>query len=137
MSARLRRAFRAAASEGGTSAVEFALVAPVMIMLLLGIMQFGWTQHRLSSVRSAMERANRALLIDPQLTQAAAQAIVTSHLDTTANTDVTVTLTTETIAAGKVARLTTLYVAEFGVPGLATFSIPFRVNKTTVLKAAT
>ncbi|UTP40608.1 pilus assembly protein [Phenylobacterium sp. LH3H17] len=137
MSARLRKALRAAASEGGTSAVEFALVAPVMIMLLLAIMQFGWTQHRLSSVRSAMERANRALLIDPKLTQAAAQAIVTSHLDVTANTDVTVTLTTETIAAGKVARLTAYYVAEFGIPGLASFSIPYRINKTTVLKAAT
>jgi len=134
---KVRKALRAAACEAGTSAVEFALVAPVMIMLLLGIMQFGWMQHRLSSVRSAMERANRALLINPELTQAAAQAIVTNHLDATANTDVTITLTTETIAAGKVARLTALYVAEFGIPGLASFVVPYRINKTTVLKAAT
>ena len=63
------------ACEDGASAVEFALCVPVFLMMVFGIIQFGWTQHTFSSVRFGMERASRALMINPNLTQTAAQAI--------------------------------------------------------------
>lgn len=131
-----RKDLRLAGDERGATVVEFAVVAPVMLMMLFGIFQFGWTQHSLSNVRHAVDRASRALVIDPELTQPALQAIVTSNLAGTANPDVTVTLTKVEVDGGEIADLSTTYVVEFGVPGLATFRVPYRVKVTTVLRVA-
>jgi Flp pilus assembly protein TadG len=51
-------------ARGGATAVEFAIVAPVLLMLLLGIMEGGralWTQNALSF---AVEQAARCASID-------------------------------------------------------------------------
>lgn len=134
MSGKVAAFLRRTGHEGGASAVEFAMVAPLMLILLLGIFQFGWMQHSVSSLRSAMDIASRALLIDPTLTEPALQAIVTARLNRAANTDVIVTLTTSDVTGGKVARLRASYMAEFGIPGLASFAVPYQITKTTVLK---
>lgn len=42
-----RKGLRLADDERGATDVEFAIVAPVMLMMLFGIFQFGWTQHSL------------------------------------------------------------------------------------------
>lgn len=131
-----RKGLGLAGDERGATVVEFAIVAPVMLMMLFGIFQFGWMQHSLSNVRHAVDRASRALVLDPELTQPALQTIVTSHLAGTANPDVTVTLTKAEVDGGEIANLSTAYVVEFGVPGLATFSVPYKVNVTTVLRVA-
>lgn len=136
MFGRYRKGLRLAGDERGATEVEFAIVAPVMLMMLFGIFQFGWTQHSLSNVRHALDRASRALVIDPELTQPALQAIVTSHLAGAANPDVTVTLTKVEVDGGEIANLSTAYVVEFGVPGLETFNIPYQVKVTTVLRVA-
>ncbi|MFN3515233.1 MAG: TadE/TadG family type IV pilus assembly protein [Phenylobacterium sp.] len=124
-----------ATDEGGATAVELALVLPALLTLLFGIYQFGWTQHTLSSIRYAMDSAARGLLIDPTLTQSQLQAAVTSRLDELAAAKTTVSLTKTDTANGRIATLSTRYVAEFGVPGLAAFKIPFDVTVTTALRA--
>jgi Flp pilus assembly protein TadG len=49
----------------GTSAVEFALVVPVFLVMLLGIIEFGrvvWTQ---SALQHAVEAAARCAVVTP------------------------------------------------------------------------
>lgn len=87
-------------------------------------------------MRHALDQASCALVIDPELTQPALQAIVTSHLAGAANPDVTVTLTKVEVDCGEIANHSTAYVVEFGVPGLETFNIPYQVKVTTVLRVA-
>jgi len=41
--------------------LEFALIAPFLIMLLLGIFAFGWAMNSVSSVRYTLETSSRPL----------------------------------------------------------------------------
>jgi len=118
----------------GATAVEFALVSPIFLLLLFGIFEFGLMQHRLASIRHAVNVASRALVIDSGTSQAALQEIVTSELAKTARTNVQVALTILDVAEGKAGRLTARYEAVVGVPGLATFKIPYEITTTTLLR---
>ena len=64
VSSNLGTARRFARASDGATAVEFAIVAPVLLMLLLGIMEAGralWTQNALNF---AVEQAARCAAID-------------------------------------------------------------------------
>ena len=58
-----RRSIR---DEGGQAAVEFALVIPFLLVLLVGIVEFGraWNEHQVIT-DAARETARRASLPDP------------------------------------------------------------------------
>ena len=118
----------------GSAAVEFAFCLPVFIMLVFGIIQFGLTQHSFSSIRYAMQRAGRALVVTPTLTQSDLQTIVTAQLTGTTDARPTITLVKTTTADGIIATLSTTYTAQFGVPTLATFSIPYQITVTKALR---
>ena len=95
---------RAAKREEGASAVEFALVLPVLITLILGIIEFGVFFNQQISVTHAAREGARAYAIKHDkagfnlndVVQDAAPSVVgiTATLDITgcpANTNVTVT----------------------------------------------
>ena len=127
-----RRSF--SGDRSGATAIELAFCLPILLTLVVGIFQFGWTQHQVSSIRYAMQRASRALMLNPDLTEAQVQTMVTSRLSSTANIDVEVDLTKTNTANGRLATLETTYVAAFGVPNLLQFSIPFEMSVTTALR---
>ncbi|WP_104172061.1 TadE/TadG family type IV pilus assembly protein [Arthrobacter sp. Y81] len=51
------------ASERGAVAVEFAILAPVLVMLLLGIMEFGRAYNAQASLSSAAREGVRVMAI--------------------------------------------------------------------------
>jgi Flp pilus assembly protein TadG len=54
---------RSTGDEGGQAAVEFALVLPFLLVMLIGIVEFGraWNQHQVIT-RAAQESARKASL---------------------------------------------------------------------------
>ena len=58
--------WRSIRDEGGQAAVEFALVIPFLLVLLVGIVEFGraWNEHQVIT-DAARETARRASLPDP------------------------------------------------------------------------
>lgn len=92
-------------SESGQALVEFVLVAPLLLMLVLGIAQFGITFNNAITLTDAVRAGARAAVVsDPSGAQAAAEQAVKSSaggLDpakiaiavTATDTDVTVTAT--------------------------------------------
>jgi Flp pilus assembly protein TadG len=121
-----------AGNEGGASALELALVLPVFLTLLFAIFQFGMAQHKLSSLRYALNTASRAVMLNPALTQAQVEAKVKGELSSLADPNVTVTMAVVNTASGKVARLTGIYSTSVGIPTVATYPIDF----TTTVDAA-
>lgn len=119
----------------GTTAVEFAFILPVFILMLFGVFEYGWSQHCLSSVRYALEKASRALLLDPTLTQASLQTLVKNQLTGAADPNVTVTLSVATGTGGKIASLTATYNETIGVPTLVSYPIKFQTTVQTPLPA--
>jgi Flp pilus assembly protein TadG len=115
----------------GTTAVEFALVLPVLIVMVLSALQFGWAQNAAGAVGYALQKAARSLVLNPSLDQAAIQTLVRSHLDSETAAKVTVTLTKTPGAGGAtIARVTGVYTSEIGLPTLA--ALPFQSTRVVV-----
>lgn len=133
MSARGAFRRRLGADERGAGAVEMALVLPLFVALMIGVFEFGWTQHSLSSIRYALEATSRVLLVKPDLTEAQLQDDVRARLQSVGDKNVTVTLNVVTNADGRVAYLTGAYHRDVGVPTLLTYPVTYNTTVATVL----
>lgn len=56
-------------SQSGAGALEFAIVSPVLIALLFGILELGFAINNGATIGHAVEQAARSLIIDPNTTQ--------------------------------------------------------------------
>lgn len=54
-------------NQSGSTAVEFALVAPVLIIMITGIMMLSIAYYRGATVQWSLERTLRAAMIDPDV----------------------------------------------------------------------
>ena len=77
----------------GQALVEFALVLPLILMLLLGILEFGraWNEHQVVT-DAARAGARLAALADPNITSDSVQAVVAQSLANAGIAPVTATL---------------------------------------------
>jgi len=120
--------------EGGASAAEFALVAPIFIALMFGIFQVGWAMHCASSVRYAMEEASRLVVVDDSASASSVEAAIRSRLEDLVDAEISVELTEATSATGvELTRIHTTYVHRMAIPFVNEFEIPF-VSETTVAR---
>ena len=103
--------FRAVAgNESGSTAVEFAIIAPVFFAALFGIAQFGWAFLCGHSVRSAVQKEARLLISNPATTASQIKAAVLDDLDSLINPTITIGLSTETVTSGaQLTRVTWTY----------------------------
>ena len=67
--------------EDGAAAVEFALLAPILIMLILLTLQIGIALHKGNTVQWAINKAARAALLDTTLDEAGIQAFIDERID--------------------------------------------------------
>lgn len=68
-------------NQRGTSAVEFAIVLPLLVVFVFGIIEFGLVFYDKSMVTNASREAARAGIVyrDPPLTVAEIQSVVDSY----------------------------------------------------------
>jgi Flp pilus assembly protein TadG len=123
-------------SEAGTSAVEFALVASLLFILVLGTFELGLGLYYGLSLRWALETGARNLLITPTTTQAQLESAVRSRLSDIPNgNSVAVSLTLDSSnPAAKVYVATASYTYPMAVPMLPAYNLQFnsRVAVPTV-----
>lgn len=78
-----------ARSESGASAVEFALVAPLLFMLVFGIISFGIAFMQLQTLRGAVREGGRAAAVGASVSKIQSQT-ANASLGIIAGSDVTV-----------------------------------------------
>ncbi|MEI9410442.1 TadE/TadG family type IV pilus assembly protein [Mesorhizobium salmacidum] len=126
------RAFRA--DRSGGAALEFALIAPFLIMLLFGIFAFGWSMNSASSVRYTLEASARSLQLNNTLTQADIQAIATQKLLALGLKNVNVTIATDPASGGfRMAHLTAAYSFVIDFPYFDAYPINYATTVTVPL----
>ena len=131
---RIARAFGRDTS-GGT-ALEFALIAPFLVMLLFGVFAFGWALNAMSSVRYTLETSSRALQMKNSLTQAEIQAIATDKLLGLGLRDVAVTIAIDDPSGGfRMAHLTARYAFLIAFPYFDRYPINYATTVTVPLVA--
>ena len=110
----------------GAAALETALVAPVFIALVLGILQIGWALYCGAEVRHAVERSTRLLIADPDTAESDLEAAIAEDLNSVNPADVNLTMTTEAIGtSGQIARLTWTYGYTLEAPFIAPVVLDF------------
>ncbi|HEY8003885.1 MAG TPA: TadE family protein [Phenylobacterium sp.] len=131
MSASTRK--RGLRDESGATALEFALVIPVFVALLLGTFQVAWVLHCAGTVRWSLESTARSLLLDPTITQDQLSTAVLGKLSGLVDTRrVTVTLVTDTTTTGApVLRASTTYQPTLSIPFVASW--PLTLHATTAV----
>ena len=112
------------AENSGATAVEFAMVTPVFLLLLFGLFQFTYLIFMGSSVQWATDKAARLAIIDSEVSVEAIEAKILSYI-TTGNPEITVSLTTTTLDTLEVLHVTTVYNHHVEGPLVPSFSIPF------------
>ncbi len=104
---------------GGSTAIEFAFVAPALIMSILGIFWFGWSMHNASSLNFALDQAGRALQLNPTMSQSALQSLVSTELAQISDVRISVSLQRGTAVNGTLlATISGSYSRSIDVPFL-------------------
>lgn len=120
----------------GAGAVEFALCLPVLVALVMGLFEFGWTQHCLSSIRYSVESASRRLSLNPDISEAEIQTVVREGLVDLADPNVEVTLQRlDAGPSGRMGVILAVYRREVGVPGVLTYPLEYTTRVETPLPA--
>jgi Flp pilus assembly protein TadG len=91
---RIRRRSRFAGDCRGVTAVEFALVAPVLALMLFEIFELGWIIHSRSELAFSADRAARLVYLDPSTTETALASEIVADLATVDGGDLTVNIAT-------------------------------------------
>ena len=126
------RAF--AGNVSGGSGIEFALIAPVLIMLLFGIFAFGWSMNSTSSVRYALEASARSLQLNNTLTQADIQAVAKQKLQALGLQNVNVTIATDPASGGfRMAHVNASYAFVINFPYFSDYQINYTTSVTVPL----
>ncbi|MFL5297469.1 MAG: TadE/TadG family type IV pilus assembly protein [Phenylobacterium sp.] len=114
----------------GALAVEFALIAPVFILALIGGFQLAWSLHCAATVRWALETSARNLMLDPTESATTLKANMVSLLNGRATaSNLAVTITTDTSSpAGKLLVASSTYSTTLVVPFLSDTPLVFNAS---------
>lgn len=119
----------------GATALEFALLSPVLVMMIVGGFQLAWAMHCAASVRWSLETNARGLMLDPSETADTLKTAMLAALAGKATTnDLSVTIAQDTSnAASKLLVATSTYRTTLSVPFVASTPLTF----TSVTKVPT
>ena len=118
----------------GATAVEFALVAPLFVMMLVGVVQLGLTLHAANAVQWSIERAARTALLAGSPDQATLQAVVDDVLARSSpGSALAINWTVDSSGSVPLARITGTYVHRMDVPLLPSMNARFPVDLTVAL----
>jgi Flp pilus assembly protein TadG len=113
----------------GSGSLEFALLSPVLILFLLGILVLGWSIHCVQSVRLALEQAGRALQINENLTEQDLADLVGSKLKSIGDPTISVSLTDDTSITGVRAKnLSARYGFSIAIPFYGTYQATYSTS---------
>jgi Flp pilus assembly protein TadG len=115
----------------GATALEFAIVAPILILMLMAGIQFGMAQNSAGAMSYALEKGARQLLLQPTMSASELETVVDGHLsaDQAAKVDVDPDIAVGA-GGGNVATITGVYTDQIGLPSLA--AVPFNVTRVVV-----
>lgn len=122
--------------EKGAAIVEMALVAPFLLMVLLGIIEFGWTFSQFQDVRHGAREAARLAAVDAG-TDAAMTAIVCGQMEVSSGHTITFDLSggaeigdiAQVTVVAPLNLITNFFLFDAMLPATLTSEIEFRLEQ--------
>jgi Flp pilus assembly protein TadG len=125
-------------NERGASAVEFAILLPVLMLILFGIIEFGMVMYSREILTNASREGARAGIVQqtPKLTQGQIEGVVTNYLTNTGIDPANVTVSIA--GAGGVfpnnLTVSTSYPYQFFAPGILGLGNSITLTTQTVMR---
>lgn len=133
----MRAPFRAfAADRSGATAMETAIVLPVAILFIIGILQLGFGIYCGDDVRHAIERGSRIYISNPTATDAQLSTAIASNLTTVQLSAITLTATDQTVSGAAMKSVAWTYSYALQVPFMNNLNLNFD-SSIVVPKGAT
>ena len=124
---------RRGARHGG-SAIEFALLSPVLIALVFGVFELGWALHCSSNVRHALEATGRTLELNPTYGQSDLRQDLAGRLTDIPTTAWTLSYSKTTTSGGiYLGEIDIAYTHPLGYPVADLGHMQFHVSTTVPL----
>ena len=117
-----------AADQSAAAVLEFAILAPLFIMLTFGVIILGWALYTMSNVNYVAERVGRILQLNPGMSAGEVSAAVSAELPHLDAENLDVAVVTDSDGAYGFARATVSY--EFSVEVPLFGSYPFAYTTT-------
>ena len=135
----MMRAHKRLRSESGASAVELALLLPVLMMILFGIIEFGLALYRQAILTNASREGARLGIVQsiPAITTAAVNTKIDAYLTAAGIAPGTVTRNTPVLTGGRGSDVTvtlTLPYTYVVLPGLTSITPSINLVATTVMR---
>jgi len=129
------RWLRRLSDTSGATALEFALISPVLVMMIVGGFQLAWALHCAASVRWSLETNSRSLMLNPsEAPDTLKAAMLTAMGSKVSGSDLTVAITQDTSnAASKLLVATSTYRTTLNIPFVTATPLTF----TSVTKVPT
>ena len=126
------------ANDNGSTSVEFTLVAPVFIAIILSVFGLGFTAMQMHTVHFALVKAARAVSLNSSLTQAQVQTLVTTRMaNLTGGSGVTVSVVTTGAGSTNSSKtITANYPITFTVPLVGTYTYNYSTAVTVAITAS-
>ena len=102
---------RFSADQSATALLEFAILAPLFILLVFGVIVFGWSLYTMSTVNLAAEHVGRLMQLDPSMSSEQV------------NLDISVA--SETVTGYRVARATVSYEFTLDLPLVGSYPLHY------------
>ncbi|MCP2679124.1 pilus assembly protein [Maricaulaceae bacterium NA33B04] len=112
----------------GSTAVEFAFIAPVFILLVVAAILFGQAYYALGSVQWAIERTARDLMVDGELTEAEFETRVRQLTDSLTAMNYTVAYQDVMYGEIRVTEITTTLQYTINVPVVGSYTLTYPVE---------
>jgi Flp pilus assembly protein TadG len=125
-------------NERGASAVEFAILLPVLMLILFGTIEFGMVMYSREVLTNASREGARAGIVQqtPKLDEGQIEAVVTNYLTNTgidpANVDVSVTGAQGVFPNNL--TVSTSYPYQFFAPGILGLGNSITLTTQTVMR---
>jgi Flp pilus assembly protein TadG len=130
------RKLRADAS--GSSAIEFAILGPVFILMILGALTVGLAVNLAVSTQFALERVGRVFQLDPTMSDAAIKTALEDQLKSLNPPTLQVTVDRSVSANGlNFASIAVSYSVTLSVPFMAAFPYTYSTKAVLALNAPT
>ncbi len=124
--------------ERGAAAVEFAILLPVLMLILFGIVDFGMIMYSREVITNASREGARAGIVQSatKLTTGQIQAVVTNYLTGTGINPgtVTTTVTGAGLTAPNTLDVTVTYPYNFFAPGILGLGTTITLTGQTVMR---
>ena len=115
-------------STAGSAAVEFAIVGPLLVAFLIGIVSFGRVYFDTQTLQTAVESAGRTIALSSGVTQSQLQTAVQNGLANIGSPTVTVSYTTITVNGVSVGHLSATLTRSYVVPLINTYNMTYTAD---------